>query len=174
MGIPRRPEKVKLITGLLFQHQEIYSAARGALVRIFGKIDFESEPMDFTHTSYYAGEMGLALKRRFLGFERLRGLDGIYAVKLKTNRLERLLAKGANRAVNIDPGYLSLSKVALFSTKDYSHRVYLNKGIFCEITLFYRGNTFNPWPWTYPDYRTKEYLSIFNDMRERYKTRIRA
>ena len=81
---------------------------------------------------------------------------------------KRYAAKG-KRSVNIDPGYLDLAKVVLFSTKDYSHRIYLDKGIYAEVTLFYKDNRFNPWPWTYPDYRTSEYLGIFKSIREIYK-----
>ncbi|MDD5136792.1 MAG: DUF4416 family protein [Candidatus Omnitrophica bacterium] len=169
MGIPRRPERVKLIVGLLFRDQEKYSAVKDALVRMFGKIDYESDALDFTQTSYYAGEMGGSLKRRFLSFERLHDLKTMHNVKVGTNRMEGRYLDGRNRTVNIDPGYLNLSKVVLFSTKDYTHRIYLNKGIFCEVTLFYKDGKFNPWPWTYPDYKTEEYLRIFNDIRELYR-----
>src|SRR4030042_760131 len=51
---------------------------------------------------------------------------------------------------------IGLAKVVLASTKDYKHRIYLDKGIYAEITLFYQDKTFNPWEWTYPDYRTDE------------------
>ena len=82
MGISRHPEKVKLIIGLLFSDNEKYQAVKGRLVKLFGGIDFESAVLDFTHTSYYAGEMGEVLKRRFLSFERLASLENIYTVKI--------------------------------------------------------------------------------------------
>ncbi|MFN3467301.1 MAG: DUF4416 family protein, partial [Candidatus Brocadiales bacterium] len=51
---------------------------------------------------------------------------------------------GANpgRPVNIDPGYLTSSKLVLASTNDYSHRIYLKKGIYAEVTLRYVKGAF--------------------------------
>jgi len=70
------------------------------------------------------------------------------------------------RSINIDPGYLDLARLVLASTKDYKHRIYLNKGIYAEVTLFYQDRTFQPWQWTYPDYKTPEYIAIFNKIRD--------
>jgi hypothetical protein len=86
-----------------------------------------------------------------------------------TNALEAKLSKEGKRTVNIDPGYIDMAKLVLFSTKDYTHRLYLNKGIFAEVTLYYKDDTFNPWPWTYPDYKSSEYIAIFNHIRGLYK-----
>ena len=174
MGIPRRLEKVKLIAGLLLSDMEKYPAIKKDLEKLFGNVDFESAPLDFTHTSYYTKEMGPGLKRKILSFHRLFGLKSIYAAKLRTNRLEKRYAKRGNRTVNIDPGYLNLSKLVLFSTKDYSHRVYLEGGIFAEVTLFYKDNGFHPWPWTYPDYKSGEYSRIFESIRQIYKEGLSA
>jgi len=168
MGKPETPHKVKLITGLLYNDTEALGKAEAMLARKFGGIDFASAVLDFTHSDYYAEEMGGGLKRKFLGFRKLLGLKDIYKVKLSTNALEKRLSKNGRRSVNIDPGYLDLAKLVLFSTKDYTHRVYLNEGIFAEVTLFYRDRKFNPWPWTYPDYKSEAYIDIFNSIRELY------
>ncbi len=173
MAIPNRPEKVKLIAGLLFNDVGKYSKVKNDLVRAFGRADIESPLSDFTQTSYYADEMGSELKRKFLSFEKLIDLKNISSVKIRTGRIEKRYAIYGHRTVNIDPGYLSLSKVILFSTKDYSHRIYLDKGIFAEVTLFYKEGAFNPWPWTYPDYKTPEYLNIFKMIRNIYKSQKR-
>jgi len=81
------------------------------------------------------------------------------------------------RDVNIDPGYLSLSKLVLASTKDFYHRLYLNHGIYAEITLVFKKEThskggFQPIKWTYPDYASQEYRKIFNQIRGIYKGNI--
>jgi len=34
--------------------------------------------------------------------------------------------------VNIDPGYISLGKLVLASTKDHAHRLYLGEGVYGE------------------------------------------
>lgn len=172
MGILKRHDKVKLITGLLFTDIEKYSAVKKSLARLFGRIDFESEKFDFTYTSYYNEEMGSGIKRAFLSFERLVNLKNICAVKVKTNRIEKQFSRLGKRTVNIDPGYLNMAKLILFSTKDYSHRIYLDKGIFAESTLVYKDNSFNSWPWTYPDYKSAEYTNIFGSIREIYRKQV--
>jgi hypothetical protein len=71
------------------------------------------------------------------------------------------------RQVNIDPGYVSLAKVVLASTKDFSHRIYVGNGIYEEVTLHYQraSDRFEPWPWTYPDYCTAEANDFFMNVR---------
>jgi len=87
-------------------------------------------------------------------------------------RSRRTLTTGKRR-INIDPGFLSLGKLILATTKDQCHRVYLGRGIFAEVTLFYKRKTFNPWPWTYLDYKSQEYIDIFNSIRAIYQKQIR-
>ena len=170
MGKARPPQKVKLVAGLLASDTALFARAAALLERALrNKVDFESRVADFSHTDYYAEEMGPGLKRRFISFEKVVDPADLYKVKLVTNRLERRLSSGGKRKINIDPGYLDLSKLVLFSTKDYSHRIYLRKGVYAEVTLFYRDHAFNPWPWTYPDYKTPEYKEIFDGIRNTYK-----
>jgi hypothetical protein len=171
MGPIRHDHKVNLIAGLLSNDLTELSKARHSLARAFGRTDFESAITDFTHTEYYADEMGHCLKRQFLSFKKPIGLRDICRTKILTGRIERRLSSGGKRKVNIDPGYIDLSKLVLFSTKDFSHRIYLDKGIYAELTLMYRDRTFNPLPWTYPDYRTDEYVKLFNNIREMYKAK---
>ena len=96
----------------------------------------------------------------------------IAEIKVLTNKIEEKLSSAGKRLVNIDPGYLDLAKLILASTKDYSHRIYLGKGIYAEITLSYQGKSFQGWQWTYPDFRTTEYRNIFNQIRELYAGQI--
>ncbi len=168
----RCPSRVKLIVSIFFKEPVQFLKAKRALERIFGYIDFESSTLDFVHTDYYYEEFGKNLKRKILSFEKLINLKNVYNVKLKTNALERKFSKLGKRTVNIDPGYIDLSKLVLFSTKDYSHRIYLDKGIFAEVTLFYKDKVFNGWPWTYPDYGSKIYIDIFNSLRQTYKDQL--
>jgi len=167
------PEKVKLIAGLIAGNTELFLNIRRPLERALkNTIDFDSETINFIYTDYYRKEMGQDLKRRFLSFKNNMSLEKIYETKIKTNELERLFSKSGKRTINIDPGYIDLSKLVLFSTKDYTHRVHLSKGIYAEVTLYYKDRTFNPWPWTYPDYKTKKYIDIFNNLRQVYSKGI--
>jgi hypothetical protein len=72
-----------------------------------------------------------------------------------------------SRPLNLDPGYLTEAKLVLASTKDRDHRVYLDRGIYAEVTLHYqRGRGWQPRPWTYPDYRSEPYLQFFTRCRQ--------
>lgn len=172
MGIPKYPQRVNLIAGLIGVDDKALNEARLALRRAFGDTDFAGPIMDFTHTDYYEKEMGPSLKRQILSFKRLVGHRGISRVKLISNRLEARLSQNGRRRVNIDPGYLDLSKLVLFSTKDYTHRIHIDRGIFAEVTLYYMNRCFKPWPWTYPDYASDQYTRIFNKIRDIYRDKI--
>jgi len=163
--VRRHNFRAKLIVGFIYKDEAFFIKSRDSLKRKFGWIDFESGPLDFSCTAYYEKEMGPGLKRQFISFSRLISIQDLYRVKLYTNRLEIKLSNSARRQVNIDPGYMDLAKLVLASTKDYAHRIYLRKGIFGEVTLKYRDNSFTPNDWTYPDYRSKEYIDIFNQIR---------
>jgi len=97
----------------------------------------------------------------------------LFKIKINTNIIEEKLSKHGLRIINIDPGYLDMAKLILASTKDYKHRIYLDKGIYAEITLFYQNKNFTPWEWTYPDYKSSDYIAIFNHIRALYAEQIK-
>jgi hypothetical protein len=171
MGEIRKPESVKLVIGFLYNDPGVLDEAKKSLSLSFGKIDFESPCLDFSYTTYYSLEMGDGLKRLFISFEKLIDAESAYKTKLTTNALEKKLSRNEKRRINIDPGYIDMAKLVLFSTKDYAHRVSAGSGIFAEVTLFYKDGLYNPWPWTYPDYKSEEYSEIFNSIREIYRNR---
>lgn len=160
--------KVKLIIGFIYKDEAIFIKVKEKLRKKFGKIDFVSDYLDFNYTDYYEAEMGKALKRRFVSFTKLIHIQDLYRLKLYTRRLETKFLIAKTRQVNIDPGYIDLAKLVLATTKDYAHRIFLRKGIFAEITLSFRGNSFSANEWTYPDYCSKEYIDIFNQIRKLY------
>jgi hypothetical protein len=174
MGTTRRPQPVKLIASLLARETALLLEAKDALARVLGPIDFESELLPFDHTAYYAPEFGPDLQRQIVTFERLVDPEDLPAIKRQTNELEWALTNEEKRQVNIDPGYVSLGKMVLASTKDHAHRLYLGDGIYGEGTLAYQRGRFRPWPWTYPDYASDQYCAMFDDIRERYKTQLRG
>jgi hypothetical protein len=168
VGKVRKYNSVKLILGFIYRDEAVFIQARNKLKIKFGKIDFQSAVFDFNYTDYYKLEMGEGLKRRFISFSKLISMSDLYRIKLYANRLESKFLSAAGRLINIDPGYLDRAKLVLATTKDYAHRIYLKKGIFAEVTLTYRGNSFSPNEWSYPDYRSKEYIDIFNQIRALY------
>lgn len=176
MGEAAIPAPVNLVCPMLSARTEWLEAAAGALREQFGATDRCSETWPWEFTDYYAEQMGAPLKRRIYSFSGLIAPDRIAEVKLATNRMESELAErltGApERPVNLDPGYVSLSKMVLATTKDYSHRVYLRRGIYAESTLRWRGGAFEPWPWTYADYRSAAYRAFFAEVRTLYRDKL--
>jgi len=169
MGLPEKPGLVKRFCGLIYSSEEIYNSAKDYLRHAWGTVDLEAGPWPFTFTDYYKTEMGPDLKRRFLSFSELLCPENTFSWKIFTNQLEqRFLVSANRRQINLDPGYLDLSRLVLLTTKDFSHRIYLAQGIYAEITLVFQGGQFRPLPWTYPDYRTEEYLKFFHKMRQLY------
>ena len=153
----------------------------------FGPVDLESDIFNFDYTDYYAKEMGPGLVRKFFSFARLISPEDLAGIKLKTNEIEEdfarpvrgLASNGARRGeakvarpINLDPGYLTSAKVVLATAKDYSHRIYLKGGIYAEATLRYFKGAYQPWPWTYPDYKSPEYLSFFHRLRKIYLAQL--
>lgn len=170
MGKVRAPHKVKLFVGLISNDTELLKSIIPFLEKkLKNKADFKSELLDFSFTDYYNDEMGSGLKRRFLALKKTVSLENIHKFKILTNKIEKKYSVNGKRMINIDPGYIDLSKLVLFSTKDYSHRIHVGNGIFAEITLSYKGKSFTPCELTYPDYRTSAYISIFNKIRDVYK-----
>ena len=171
----RYPKPLKLVIGMISGEEELFVEVKEKLVEKYGEIDFESSTIPFIYTNYYREEMGEDLKRKFISFKHLIDPESLILVKLFTINLEKkfLQPNTLKRKINIDPGYISLSKLVLATTKNFSHRIYLGKGIYAEVTLRYQKNKgFKPWEWTYPDYRTEEYLNIFNYLRQLYKKQL--
>lgn len=165
---------VKLVASLLAGEPGLIAEAKAALVRVFGPSDIESEMFPFDHTEYYAPEFGPNLQRQILSFAQLISPSQLPDTKLKTNELEWLIAGGGKRRVNVDPGYVSLGKLVLASTKNHAHRIYLGQGIYAEVTLTYQRGRFRPWPWTYPDYASSQYCALFDEIREIYRAQLRG
>ena len=173
MGKIKEPLPVKLIASIFTASEELLEEAKVGLSQEFGPVDCESALLPFDHTAYYAAEFGEDLKRRFVAFKELVSPGRLAEIKLLTNALEMEWAVEGQRRINIDPGYVSHSKLVLATTKNHAHRVYLGQGIYAEVTLHFRGGTFRAWPWTYPDYASPPLIAIFNRIRELYVKQCR-
>jgi hypothetical protein len=173
MGAINEPPPVKLIVGMFTQEPRLFDVAQKKMSERFGPVDYESPTFPFDQTRYYAAEFGETLQRRFISFSRLIDPGELAAIKGWTNELERELALEGRRRINLDPGYLSLGKLVLATTKEWQHRIYLGGGIYAEVTLRYRQGSFRPWEWTYPDYRSPEYIATFNHIRHLYARQLR-
>lgn len=175
------PEFCKLIIGVLYSHDDAFQEAMRRLELDFGAIDLRSPAIHFDMTTYYNDEMGDSIQRLWVSFETLMEPDKLAAAKLHTNRMEEWLERkfrgaGSGRPVNLDPGYVAMSKLILASTKDFSHRIYLRDGIYAELTLRWnRKRGFEAGgDWSYADYKSPAGVEFFNRVRERYKEQLES
>ena len=74
------------------------------------------------------------------------------------------------RPLNLDPGYLTLAKLVLASTKDFAHRIYLRDGIYAEVTLYYQHHRWEHHQYTFADYRRDDYQQFFSQCRDFLRT----
>ena len=179
MGLARPPRPVNLICGLISDDPDLMARAVRMLAGYAGPADAVSQLWRFDSTDYYELEMGENLNRQFVSFERLIDPGDLAHQKILSNELERRICHECGvppdqRRVNLDPGYLSLSKLVLATTKDYSHRIYLRDGIYAESTLHFEHGRWTAWPWTYPDYAETRYYGFFEQVRELYKAKLNA
>jgi len=179
MGTVKPPPRAKLLCGLLASDPDLMREAIRRLRARFGPTDLESETWPFDRTDYYRVEMGEDIKRRFVFFEELVSVERLAEVKRLTNDAEAhicddVLCPRERRPVNIDSGYMTLSKFVLATTKDYAHRIYIDRGIFAEVTLHYAHGAWQPYPWTYPDYAADTYHAFFASAREKLKEQLRG
>lgn len=166
MGIPKDPEPSLLFVGTLCSDSSIFDCSEKILKDNFGEVLFISPFLQWDYSSYYKEEIGLPLFRQFIFFKTLIDIGTLADIKLKTNEIEKTLSFENKRRINLDPGYLTLSKIVLASTKNYSHRIYLAKGIYAEVTLIFKNGTYNPHLYTYKDYEDKRYIDIFMNARK--------
>jgi len=177
MGTPTPPPPVKLFIALLSADPNLFAAAANHLERLYGPIDLESDAFPWNTTNYYREEMGENLLRKFVSCERLISPEELVRIKLATNELEWLLSSAPSppspRHVNLDPGYLDATKLVLASTKNQAHRLYLSQGIYAEVTLLYHHGAFQPFVYTYTDYRWPETHAFLRQVRRRYLDQLR-
>lgn len=168
----KQPDKVKLFVGVLTRFADLLPLVRNRLAEIFGPVDLESEPIPFVYTNYYRKEMGDGLFKLFLSFQELIDPGELANCKHTTNEIEeafKAVERSVERPINLDPGYIDLSKLVLASTKNFYHRIYLNSGIYAEVTLYFKDKKYNPLPWTYSDYKSTAYHEVFATMRKLYQ-----
>jgi Domain of unknown function (DUF4416) len=178
MAEPRLPDPVLLVVAVFSRHLEVLAWASERLEELYGPISLTSTEYEFLHTAYYEATMGACLRKRFLAFHNLVAADCLPTFKLQTNGLERELARTTRyvepRPLNLDPGLLSLGKFVLATTKDQAHRIYLREGIFAEVTLRFEAGAFEPWPWTYADYRELSVRAFLKEARDFYRRRLKS
>lgn len=177
MGQVSPPSPALLLLAAFCRHEPGLRWARDRAIEAWGAVALESPTFDFCETRYYEPTMGPGLKKVFFAFERLVDPAQLVDLKLQTNTWEGEYAGSGRhlepRPLNLDPGYLALGKLVLASTKDFCHRIYLDRGIYAEVTLHYRHHRWEHHPWTFADYRREDYQRFFSRCREYLHDRLR-
>jgi hypothetical protein len=159
------------------RYEQALDWARTQMVDAWGPIALESPPFEFAETAYYDATMGTNLRKTLFVFRDLVDPETLVDCKLLTNQWEAEYAEQSGwpepRPLNLDPGYVTLAKLVLASTKDRDHRLYLSRGIFAENTLYFRDGQWQARPWTYPDYQRKDYQQFLMTAREFFKQAAR-
>lgn len=156
---------VKPFVGMLSKEDQLFDEIKKILEEFLGPADAESPVWPWEHSDYYENEMGKGLKRKFIFFSDLINPEKLPDIKTRALEIERKYMKDGRRRINIDPGYIHPAKVVLSTRKDYSHRIYLRDGVYAEVTLHYLDHSFQPFPHTYPDFKSESYIELFNKIR---------
>jgi hypothetical protein len=119
--------------------------------------------------------MGQPLFRTFVSFEKLFDPAELSVIKVYTNALEERYSRSESekRVINIDPGYMNATAYILATSKNYSHRIYIGRGIFAQQELLFEKKRITTLDWTYPDYRSVDYQDILRKIRQIYLKQIR-
>jgi len=168
---------VKIVVNCFYADEKALEEAKTQLVEYLGPIEDEMTPLDFNFTRYYESEMGSDLKKTIFSFERLTEPESLVAIKHFTDALERKIADARgtpeNRPVNIDPGQIYLERFLLATGKNVSHRIYIGRGVFADLTLMFIGGHYVRLPWTYVDYLHPKTLAFLEQVREKYRLQLK-
>jgi len=168
MSQPQPPPPGKLIVSVLTADRDLLAPVAADLSERFGPLDVCGPWWPFDFTRYYQKELGAPLERRMLSFKILVPQGALAETKLHTNRLENRYGQNERRRVNLDPGLLTAERLVLATGKNFTHRIYLSKNIYGDLTLIYQRGRFQTLPWTYPDYSEEKMLAYLRRVRNKY------
>jgi hypothetical protein len=168
------PDNAKLICGMISSQENLFDRAQKTLEASHGAVCISSEIIPFDFTNYYYPQMGDGLMRKFIAFDRLIDPSELPDIKRATNDIEVELACDGrvDRPINLDPGYITLANLVLGSMKNFSHRIYLTRGVFAEVTLMYRDG-WKPLEWTFPDYASGKYFPFLTATRNALRDQLK-
>ena len=194
--IKKSPPSVRFVA--VFSAEDRF--LRIALERLeahWGKIAALGQAFDFVESPYYLRTMLVpqppesrlpesqhdrtprALRKQMALFADPYDPAELAADKIQSNRWERdwteeltLSQDDSKRLINIDPGYLSMTKLVLASTKNREHRIYLRDGIYAEVTLAFRDQAWTSMPWTYADYQRPDVLEFLKLARKGFTSNL--
>lgn len=171
MGRIRKAELVNLVVFAFGRYIDYrLTDVKFELVKNFGEIDMISDPLDFgKYTHFYNKEMGEGkIEGKLISFKDLIHPAELAHTKLITNKIEQNHTLEGDRTINLDSGYVHHTQFVLASTKPQGHRIYIGKGIYAEVTLYFAEGAYKPLKYTYPNYANQEYVSEITRIRKAF------
>ena len=176
MSQPKAAPKTMQLVAIFSRHENALDWGAEKVAIQCGRVALTSPRFEHSETTYYAEEMGRDLVKQFLVVDGWYDPAQLPKSKLQSNAWEEELSQSSDyaesRPLNIDPGYITLTKLVLASCKDRAHRIYLSDGIYAEECLYYLDQRWQSRPWTYPDYRRADFQAFFVEARELLKARL--
>lgn len=167
------PQPVKFILAILYGKIEHLDKALARIRENWGEIDFQGQENLFDITSYYETEMGYPLYRRLISLASLILPDELIQLKIQSNQLEESLSLNSNRTVNLDVGYLDDNKIVLASVKPAGQKIYLGGGIYADLLARFKSGFYQPFEWTFPDFKDERYKQELLTIRSVYLQQLR-
>ncbi len=168
----RPPAPAKFIVAATYRDERLLTAALKGVCERYGEVEHRSSDFVFDHTRYYEKEMGTDLRKQFFSFTQTREPEELVEFKLLTMALESEFAQEGRRRVNLDPAYLELAKLVVATSKNFSHRIYIGKGVYGDVQLQFRDGRFVPNEWTYGDYRSPLVINFLETVRHTYHRQL--
>jgi hypothetical protein len=165
---------VKVFVAVLWACPEACDTAIARLQERWGEIDFAGPDRLFDATRYYEPEMGTNLQRRLVAFRRLIPPEHLRQAKLMGNEIEDQLSSERGRRVNLDVGYLDHNKIVLASMKYAGQKIHLGDGVYADLIARYGHGRYQPFEWTFPDFKAGRYDVELSEMRRIYLNQLRA
>lgn len=168
MAPTQAPVAIKYFVAILFRTPDALAVAQRELTAAWGTFDFEGEDHLFDCTNYYEPEMGTPLYRRLVAFTTLMLPTELVEMKLRCNDMENATAVNEQRIINLDAGYLDHNKIVLASAKGAGQKIYLDRGIYADLVGRYEKGRYQPFNWTFPDFKGGRYDRELLEIRQIY------
>jgi hypothetical protein len=151
----------RLLFAIMYPDKEILDVCVDILEKEFGSIKLIGEEYVFNFTRYYEEEFGRNLKKQIFVFEKTIEKHDLVKIRSRTGEIEQQLAKEDKRVVNIDPGYISETELALATRKGRDFKEELGEGIFVHKVLEFKNKEIITFRHTFADYRLEKNLEFF-------------
>jgi hypothetical protein len=159
-------ERALIGFALMWKDNEYLNKIEDILISKFDEKLAETEPYQLGFSKYYISEMGEPLYKKFVILKEIIYKPELKDIKLYSMDLEKQFSENGKRKINIDPFYIDLDQLVVATKKYRGNRIYIGDGIYIEMELWYHNQSYQPFLWTYLDY--KEYIPFFNKVRNKH------